>query len=72
MGQNKLSGYQKLKQENERLKADLSILARFPESEKGILIKIESTTKANIETAIWAGDTGNQNNDGLIKRITDA
>jgi hypothetical protein len=72
MGQNKLSGYQKLKQENERLKADLSILARFPESEKGILIKIEWTTKANIETAIWAGDTGNQNNDGLIKRITDA
>jgi hypothetical protein len=65
----KISGYQKLKQENEKLKADLSVLANHPESKRGIMIKFEWVTKASIETAIWAGDVNNQSYKGIIKAI---
>lgn len=53
----KPSAYQKLKAENQRLKADLLILATEPESEKGISIRMEWVSKAFIERAIWSGDS---------------
>lgn len=69
MGQNKLSSYQKLKAENDRLKSDLSVLALYPESKKGVTIKMEWTTKVNIETAVWAGDSSSQTSEGFLKSI---
>lgn len=51
----KLSSYQKLKAENEQLKADLRELAANPSSERSILIKMCEIYQQKIDDLIWHG-----------------
>lgn len=51
----KLSTYQKLKQENEKLKQDLITLATSPNSHEGICIKAEWVQISKLEEALWLG-----------------
>ncbi len=69
MGQNKLSGYQKLKKENLELRQKISLLVHAPDSPEAFEVKQQVKLQKNIEDAVWAGDMSNQKFDGLIKQI---
>lgn len=72
MGQNKLSGYQKLKKENQELRQKLVTLVHCPNSKEATEIKSEIQFSINIENAVWQGDITSKENEGLLKRIADA
>jgi len=69
MAQNKLSGYQKLKKENQVLKNKLALLVHSPNSIAAMEIKRDMVLAKNIEDTVWAGDTSGKNNEGFIKSI---
>lgn len=69
MAQNKETTYQRLKRENQELKTKLFTLVSSPDSMEALKIKLEVVQCADIEHAIWQGDTASNNNEGLIKQI---
>jgi hypothetical protein len=72
MTQNK-SSYQKLKEENERLRQDIYALVRYPKSIKGIEIATKWDILFQISEIAWAGDISNINTNtvnGIYNQIT--
>lgn len=65
---NKLSGYQKLKKENQELRNKLIILVNTPNSAAALEIKTEMTLRQEIENAVWKGCSSNIS-DGFLKSI---
>jgi hypothetical protein len=52
-----MTTYQRLKKENEELKRKLMVVCLYPESIEAITIIHSRKLLANIESAIWAGDS---------------
>lgn len=71
----KLSAYQKLKQENQRLRQALHTVVMTPDSSDAALIKSQVCIHAQTEQSVFAGSYNNTSPcfDGLIKSnlITD-
>lgn len=68
MEQNKISGYQKLKRENQELRQKISLLVHAPDSAEAFEVKQQVKLQKNIEDAVWTGDTSNPG-EGLLKQI---
>lgn len=68
---NKLSAYQKLKQENQRLREALHTVVMTPDSSDAALIKSQVCIQVQTEQSVFAGSYNNTSPcfDGLIKTI---
>lgn len=69
----KLSAYQKLKQENERLRKQLRVLVLDPNSLDALGIRAMIKTESSLEKSVWAGSaeiTCSTGFEGLLKQIT--
>lgn len=68
----KISAYQKLKQENERLRKNIDILVLKPNSIEGICLKRQVRIMHETEKAIWSGEPFSDANNkftGIFSKI---
>ena len=68
----KLSSYQKLKQENRKLKKEIRELVVNPESSKSKLIATRVDLEAQLEESIWFGNpTRSKSPEGIFPQVRD-